>query len=310
MARKFAKLKARQSALSRLSAFAPEDSKDRPKQRRATHYDLWLTRSKKLIVSVRKFRTSPGKRAKSFRQWVVPLQWLPGDVREVAVRYKRTRRQPRARLHTFRAKAVLPTLLVAAGIVGVGYFSAQLVADASYEPASGYAVSVPEAEPYESTEEGSGEILQPSIPMHLKISSIDLNTEIMTVGKQTDNTMEVPPIEEWMAGWYEYGPTPGEAGPAVIVGHVDNREGPSIFWDLDELRVGDIVEVAREDGGAVAFEVYDSQSFDQDNFPTEKVYGDTEGSELRLITCGGEFDWRAGRYSHNTVVFAKLISDN
>ena len=42
----------------------------------------------------------------------------------------------------------------------------------------------------------------------------------------------------------------------------------------------------------------------KDAFPTQAVYGPTPGPELRLITCGGEFDHSARRYLSNVVVSA------
>ena len=191
--------------------------------------------------------------------------------------------------------------MVVVGLSGAAYFGAQLVSPQSQpESETNFILPTPEDE---ASSEDDG--LDYSEPTKLVIESIAVDTEVVSVGKNADETMEVPPIEEYIAGWYRLGPTPGEIGPAIIVGHVDNREGPSVFWRLEELSSGDEIEVTREDGEVVAFQVYEVQSFDQNNFPTETVYGDTEGSELRLITCGGDFDWREGRYTHNTVVFAR-----
>jgi hypothetical protein len=48
-------------------------------------------------------------------------------------------------------------------------------------------------------------------------------------------------------------------------------------------------------------------TYPKDRFPTDEVYGDTAGAELRLITCGGAFDRGAGSYTDNVVVDAVLI---
>jgi LPXTG-site transpeptidase (sortase) family protein len=134
-----------------------------------------------------------------------------------------------------------------------------------------------------------------------------VNADIITVGKNADGSMETPDINSHDTGWYKYGPTPGEIGPAIIVGHVDNLNGPSVFWRLGELKAGDKVEITRKDGKPVKFKVDSVQQFEQENFPAKKVYGNTDHAGLRLITCGGTFDSSTGRYTHNTVVFASVI---
>ncbi len=45
-----------------------------------------------------------------------------------------------------------------------------------------------------------------------------------------------------------------------------------------------------------------------DHFPpTQLVYGNTNHAALRLITCGGSFDFSTGHYVDNVVVFATLV---
>jgi hypothetical protein len=114
----------------------------------------------------------------------------------------------------------------------------------------------------------------------------------------------VPPAAVDVAGWFTGSAVPGQVGPTVIAGHVDSYEGPGIFYRLDTLRPGDLVVVGRSDGVAVRYRVTDVQRAPKDAFPTRQVYGPTPGPELRLITCGGDFDHTARRYLDNVVVSA------
>jgi LPXTG-site transpeptidase (sortase) family protein len=114
----------------------------------------------------------------------------------------------------------------------------------------------------------------------------------------------VPPGSVAVAGWFTGSAVPGEVGPTVIAGHVDSYEGPGIFYRLDTLRPGDLVAVGRSDGVTVRYRVTDVESVPKDAFPTRQVYGPTSGPELRLITCGGDFDHTARRYLSNVVVSA------
>jgi LPXTG-site transpeptidase (sortase) family protein len=125
------------------------------------------------------------------------------------------------------------------------------------------------------------------------------------VGLGVDDAGElVPPASIAVAGWFTGSAVPGQAGPTVIAGHVDSYEGPGIFFRLDTLRPGDLVAVGRSDGVTIRYRVTDVVTVAKDAFPTEAVYGPTPGPELRLITCGGEFDHTARRYLNNVIVSA------
>jgi sortase (surface protein transpeptidase) len=107
-----------------------------------------------------------------------------------------------------------------------------------------------------------------------------------------------------VAGWYELGPRPGDPGSAVILGHVDSRRGPAVFFRLRELRRGDQVRVGRADGSVLRFVVQRTEQSDKQRFPTDDVYYPTLTPGLRLVTCGGLFDYRSGHYRSNIIVFA------
>lgn len=122
--------------------------------------------------------------------------------------------------------------------------------------------------------------------------------------------MEVPPLaKNAPAGWYKHSPTPGQLGPSVLLGHLDSAEhGPGVFFKLGALRPGDTVTVTRSDDTVAEFRVDRVVSYPKDKFPTLEVYGNTDNAQLRLITCGGQFDSRSGAYESNVVAFATLVS--
>jgi sortase (surface protein transpeptidase) len=148
---------------------------------------------------------------------------------------------------------------------------------------------------------------QPALPVRLQIPAIDVSTSLVKLGRLPDGSLEVP--KDWdTAGWYDKGPRPGQPGPAVILGHVDSKTGPAVFYQLRALRPGDTVRVGLADGRILVFRVQRVQRYPKDRFPTEAVYFPTLNRELRLITCGGEFDYAAGSYRDNIVVYATLAS--
>jgi sortase (surface protein transpeptidase) len=124
-----------------------------------------------------------------------------------------------------------------------------------------------------------------------------------SLGLAGDGTVQVP-RDSRDAGWYDLGPTPGDVGPAVVLGHLDWYNGPAVFARLATLRAGDQVFVDRADGSQARFLVDRLATFSVDSFPTEQVYGATPDPTLRLITCGGTFSRSQNRYLSNVVVFA------
>ncbi len=153
-------------------------------------------------------------------------------------------------------------------------------------------------------------VLARSVPVGLEIPAIKVHSDLLQLGLNPDRTVEVPPLaRDSRAGWYKYSPTPGQLGPSVILGHVDSAEyGPGVFYRLGALRPGNTVTVTRADQSTAVFRVDRVVSYPKDRFPTLEVYGNTDNAQLRLITCGGKFDFSAHSYEDNIVAFATLVS--
>lgn len=146
-----------------------------------------------------------------------------------------------------------------------------------------------------------------ALPDRVRIPTIRVDAPVMPVGLDVDGWVAAPPPEDPnLAGWFTGGVTPGEKGTAVVVGHVDNKQGPAVFYNLGALKKGNRVEVARKDGRTAVFEIYGIEVFDKKNFPGDRVYASKGAPELRVITCGGGFSKQHG-YDGNVVVFARLV---
>jgi sortase (surface protein transpeptidase) len=146
------------------------------------------------------------------------------------------------------------------------------------------------------------------VPVRLEIPAIGVATGLQRLGRAGDGTVEVPSgPDRWdVAGWYEEGTRPGDPGSAVILGHVDSKAGPAVFYRLRQLRRGDRIEVVRAGGSRVTFTVDRVEQYDKRRFPTAEVYYPTLRPMLRLVTCGGVFDRSANHYTDNVIVFATL----
>ena len=143
------------------------------------------------------------------------------------------------------------------------------------------------------------------LPVRVRIPAIGVDSPLAVLVVDDAGAL-VPPDDFARAGWFAAGTVPGDVGPSVIAGHVDSRDGPAVFFRLSELAPGDEILVERADGTTVRFTVSRTDRYPKDAFPTADIYGPTPRAELRLITCGGEFDADQRSYRDNVVVTAIL----
>lgn len=155
-----------------------------------------------------------------------------------------------------------------------------------------------------------GPILPRAIPIRLQVPAIDVDSKLRKIGLNSEGEISTPPlVKDSHAYWLKVSPTPGELGPATIIGHVDSAAyGPGVFFRLGNLRQRDKIFVARSDGSVAIFAVERVVEYKKARFPTRQVYGNIDHAGLRLITCGGTFDSSNRSYESNIVVYAALVS--
>jgi len=147
-----------------------------------------------------------------------------------------------------------------------------------------------------------------SVPVRIRIPSIRVNAPLMKLGLDRRGRLQTPPLSRpGVAGWYVGSASPGQIGPAVVVGHMDTRTGPAVFFRLRQLKPGARIYIDRRDGSTAVFEARKRIRVPKTRFPTDAVYGDIGNAGLRLITCGGAFDHRTRHYRDNIIVFARLV---
>jgi hypothetical protein len=140
------------------------------------------------------------------------------------------------------------------------------------------------------------------------IPALNVNAPLTQLSlDQSGSLQPPPPANRNLAGWYKGGAAPGQAGAAVIVGHVDTMRGPAVFYGLGALHKGNTVAVHRGDGRTAVFTIYGIEVYPKADFPSDKVYSNPPGAELRLITCGGGYTQKTG-YLGNVVVYARLTA--
>jgi len=191
-------------------------------------------------------------------------------------------------------------LLIMGGLAAIGFVLASQVH--APQPSAAAAGAIGAAR--------HGPSLQRSTPVSVYIPAIGVDSKLLDLGLNADGTIQVPSLvtSAGEAAWYKYSATPGQIGASVIEGHVDSYQGPAVFFRLGALRPGDTIDVTLADGVTAIFRVTGVREYLKTNFPAKAIYGSTNYPALRLITCGGVFDYNTGHYLSSTVVFASLAS--
>jgi len=274
------------------------------KRWRAKQYRLKLSPRRTLQITVRRFRVSATRRSKKQSQLTIPLRIA--SIKEIAcqIQVRKTRHRTLHKPAFWQWQASLPLVLIGMGIIGVSFFGAQLITAKSLQPVKTFAVAAPAAKHNVHTPK----TYPYSPPVHVSIPRVGIDLDIIQVGLDSEGSIELPPLFAWEAGWYTGSPSPGQLGPAIIVGHVDTYKGISVFWRLRDAQSGDQIIITRADGKVLTFTVNGLAQYDQNNFPTDTVYGNLPYAGLKLITCGGTFDEQTHSYTQNTVVSATLAS--
>lgn len=191
------------------------------------------------------------------------------------------------------------TLVIAgAGVIAVAVLAQRFAPSPS--PSAAGAVSA----------KAKGPSLGRSVPVSVSIPEIGVRSRLLSLGLNPDGSIEVPSLATSAdeAAWYKYSVTPGQVGAAVIEGHVDSYQGPAVFFRLGALRPGNQIDVTLANGITAVFRVTGVREYGKDEYPAKMIYGPTNYAALRLITCGGDFDFATHHYLSSVVVFAALSS--
>ncbi|WP_214326931.1 class F sortase [Nonomuraea sediminis] len=139
-------------------------------------------------------------------------------------------------------------------------------------------------------------------PENIDIPSIDVDAPLMKLKLEKSGDLQLPPFDKpKMAGWYTGSAVPGDKGASVIVGHVDTKTAPAVFFKLRQIRKGALIKVERSDGKTAEYKVDSVEQIPKTDFPAKRVYVE---NGLKLVTCGGQFDYAKGEYVDNIIVYA------
>ena len=141
-------------------------------------------------------------------------------------------------------------------------------------------------------------------PKRLVVPSIGVDAPVQELGMDVDGAMESP-AGPGPVGWYDFSPTPGNAGNTVFSGHRDWHTGVTgVFWRLGELVPGDRISVVLADGSRVDYEVLLSILTGPEDMPIADIVGQTDVEIITLISCEGVFNRQTHEYDLRRVVWA------
>jgi len=145
------------------------------------------------------------------------------------------------------------------------------------------------------------------VPSRLRIPALGIDAHVQQVGINASGNMATP-NNFTDVGWYKYGPPPGFQGSAVLAGHVDNGLGLSgVFKKLNELSVGDEIQVENKNGERMDFRVVEIQTYPHDKVPNHILFARDDAARLNLITCEGDWLQSERTYDKRLVVYAELV---
>lgn len=143
-------------------------------------------------------------------------------------------------------------------------------------------------------------------PVTVAVPDLGIDAPVTEMGVEEAGGAVAVPEDVAVAGWYRFGPRPGEPGSAVLTAHVDSAEqGAGAFFRLREAEPGARVSVTFADGAATEFEVVGRRTYGKDQLPLDDLFARDGEPVLTLITCGGAFDAERRSYEENIVVFAR-----
>ncbi len=153
-------------------------------------------------------------------------------------------------------------------------------------------------------------VVSPEMPRIITIAKIGVKARVLQMGINPDGSMQAP-IGIYDAGWYGGSARPGTSGAAVIDAHSSGPTKQGLFGRLDELVVGDTIEVERGDGLKLKYRVINKESVAKDAVDMKKLLAVSgQAAEgLNLITCSGTWVKGQATYSNRTIVYSEKINE-
>lgn len=150
----------------------------------------------------------------------------------------------------------------------------------------------------------------PNKPRYIRIPSIGVDTtRVLETGLTEDGAVETPE-GIYDTSWYNGSASITDAiGAMFIVGHYVGPNEAGVFFHLEDIKAGNIIEIEQGDGTLSHFRVIDKEEFPVDNVDMVKALKPVNSKKLglNLMTCSGTWSVGEQQYDHRTLVRAEKI---
>jgi len=152
--------------------------------------------------------------------------------------------------------------------------------------------------------------VEPEKPRYIRIPSIGVGTtRVLETGLTNGNEVDVPK-SIYDTSWYDgSAKITDDSGAMFVVGHYVGPNEAGIFYNLEDLKNGNIIEIEQGDGTPSFFRVVEVTDYSIDNVDMAKALtsADPDKLGLNLMTCGGGWDVGIQQYDRRTLVRAVKI---
>ena len=163
----------------------------------------------------------------------------------------------------------------------------------------------PEPETLEVTEPEveEAEVIE-SEPVRIRIPDLALDYEIQGTGSNKSGAMEIVPVLS-VVSWYRQSAIPGNEGNAILAGHNTWRGERSRLYTLDELAVGDEMDIEYADGSSRKFMLESVFVYRLKTAPADLILDLQGDARVTLITCKPPFNTATGTSDNRIVAIFK-----
>ena len=139
-----------------------------------------------------------------------------------------------------------------------------------------------------------------ALPVRMRIPALSLDYEVEATGADAEGTMKVVPALD-ITAWFQLSSIPGNEGNAILAGHNMWSGERSRLYTLDEVQIGDEMEIEYDDGTSLIFRMESVFVYPLASAPAHLIMSVLGEARVTLITCKPPFNTTTGT-SDNRIV--------
>jgi sortase (surface protein transpeptidase) len=148
-------------------------------------------------------------------------------------------------------------------------------------------------------------IVAPTLPRYLIIPKLGVDALILPVGINVGGSLGTPD-NVFNTAWYDESSKPGQKGAMLIDGHISSWTTHGVFYGLNTLLPGNIIDVQGGNGAIFTYKVVKTQVYDSNNVNMGAALSPIDPTKpgLNLISCTGKVISGTSEFNERIIVFA------